>query len=156
MTNNDSIEQEIKDKGLIAPRITLGQIESKIAAEFYVTGTQVDQVAAAVFCQPEYADSLKSLKCLTLCVLVLRNGFTVTGESKPVHNDNFDAGWGRKIARQNALDKVWMLEEYRLKQELYEKAAAPVFEEYSGTSFSQETVRNAIDNPGPYATEEGA
>lgn len=45
-------------------------------------------------------------KLLTFCVLVLRNGFTVTGESACASPDNFDAEVGQKIARQNAVAKI--------------------------------------------------
>jgi hypothetical protein len=55
---------------------------------------------------------------LTFCVLVLRNGFTVTGESACASPENFDAEIGRKIARQNAVNKIWPLEGYLLKQRL--------------------------------------
>jgi hypothetical protein len=51
--------------------------------------------------------------------LVLRNGFTVTGESACASPENFDAGIGRKIARQNAEQKIWPLMGYALKQELH-------------------------------------
>ncbi|WP_249821492.1 Gp49 family protein, partial [Escherichia coli] len=57
----------------------------------------------------------------TFCVLVLRNGFTVTGESACASQENFDAEIGRKIARQNAVNKIWMLEGYLLKQKLSEQ-----------------------------------
>lgn len=61
-----------------------------------------------------------SLHLLTFCVLVLRNGFTVTGESACVSPENFDAEIGRKIARQNAMDKIWPLLGFALKQKLHE------------------------------------
>ena len=61
---------------------------------------------------------LLPLQLLTFCVLVLRNGFTVTGESACVSLENFDAEVGRKIARQNAAQKVWPLMGYALKNEL--------------------------------------
>ena len=47
------------------------------------------------------------LDLLTFCVLVLRNGFTVTGESACASPENFDAEIGRKIARENAINKVY-------------------------------------------------
>ncbi|MGE9275220.1 Gp49 family protein [Escherichia coli] len=56
-----------------------------------------------------------------VCVPVLRNGFTVTGESACASPENFDAEIGRKIARQNAVNKIWMLEGYLLKQTLSEQ-----------------------------------
>jgi hypothetical protein len=60
------------------------------------------------------------LALLTFCVLVLRNGFTVTGESACASPENFDAEIGRKIARQNAVQKLWPLMGYHLKQKLAE------------------------------------
>ncbi|WP_249451677.1 Gp49 family protein, partial [Escherichia coli] len=47
--------------------------------------------------------------------------FTVTGESACASPENFDAEIGRKIARQNAVNKIWMLEGYLLKQKLSEQ-----------------------------------
>jgi hypothetical protein len=63
----------------------------------------------------------KTLDLLTFCVLVLRNGFTVTGESACASPENFDAELGRKIARQNAVAKMWPLMGYALRQELAAK-----------------------------------
>ena len=56
---------------------------------------------------------------LTICVLTLRNGFTVTGESAAASKENFDEEIGRKIARDNAKNKIWALEGYLLKERLY-------------------------------------
>jgi hypothetical protein len=61
------------------------------------------------------------LSLLTFCVLVLKNGFTVTGESACASPENFDAEVGRKIARQNAVSKMWPLLGFQLKQRLYEE-----------------------------------
>jgi hypothetical protein len=62
----------------------------------------------------------QSLGLLTFCVLVLKNGFTVTGESACASPENFDAEIGKKIARQNAEQKIWPLMGYELKQRLVE------------------------------------
>ncbi|TJV03759.1 MAG: hypothetical protein E5Y35_26270, partial [Mesorhizobium sp.] len=67
------------------------------------------------------APSHDALKCLTLCVLVLRNGYTVTGESACASPENFDAELGYKIARENARKKIWALEGYRLRSELADR-----------------------------------
>jgi hypothetical protein len=63
----------------------------------------------------------QSLGLLTFCVLVLRNGFTVTGESACASPENFDAELGRKIAYGNAVQKLWPLMGYALKQKLHEQ-----------------------------------
>lgn len=66
---------------------------------------------------------MRALGLLTFCVLVLRNGFTVTGESACASPENFDAEIGRKIARQNAEQKIWPLMGYALKQRITEAAS---------------------------------
>lgn len=112
------IEQEIQAKGLTAPRITPANIEANIRSEHYFTaaqGAEADYLTGGVFACER---SLMSLGLLTFCVLVLRNGFTVTGESACASPENFDAELGRKIARQNAVAKVWPLMGYELRSKL--------------------------------------
>ena len=99
--NEQAIEQELKDKGLNAPRLTPEHIDAAIVKEQYhvFDGTTI-----------------------TVCCLTLRNGFTVIGENAPVSSENFDADIGRKAARQNAREKIWALEGYLLKQRLSEQS----------------------------------
>ena len=112
-----SIEQEIQDKGLTAPRITPDHIESVIKGEFYFTAG--DGVFGASGHRPNSVRAGTALGLLTFCVLTLQNGFTVTGESACASPENFDAEIGRKIARENAREKIWLLEGYLLKQRLF-------------------------------------
>ncbi|MBG0642159.1 hypothetical protein I4P28_07255 [Enterobacter kobei] len=121
MSDKD-IEQEIQAKGLTAPRITPQHIEGVIVHEMYLSPADrihwTDSVMAHGNEQKEMI--LRSISCLTICVLTLKNGFTVTGESACASPENFDAEIGRKIARENAVNKIWMLEGYLLKQKLSE------------------------------------
>jgi hypothetical protein len=55
---------------------------------------------------------------LTVCCIVLKNGFCVTGESACVSPANFDAEVGKKIAFDNAVEKIWALEGYALRERL--------------------------------------
>lgn len=115
-TDDNAIEQEIKDKGLTAPRITPADIEANISAAHYFTAMDA--------CREQLmrvGDELP-LSLLTFCVLILRNGFTVTGESACASPENFDAELGRKIARANAVNKVWPLMGYELKCRLSDAA----------------------------------
>lgn len=101
---------------LMGPRVTLADIEANIVDEYYFTAEQ--GVWACGF--GEHPPTAKfepgdPLGLLTFCVLVLRNGFTVTGESACVSPENFDAEIGRQIARENAINKVWPLLGYELK-----------------------------------------
>ena len=113
----ETIEQEIQRKGLTAPRVTPQQIEGAIAEEYYFTAA--NGVEGALGDEASGVPYSPALGLLTFCVLVLRNGFTVTGESACASPENFDEELGRKIARQNALAAIWKLEGYLLKQRLY-------------------------------------
>lgn len=112
---NDAIEKEIQEKGLTAPRITPADIEAAIAAEvFYTPGRDADTGAL-----PDDCNAIdEALGCLTICVLVLKNGFTVVGKSACASPENFDAELGRKIARQDAVSQIWPLEGYQLRTKL--------------------------------------
>jgi hypothetical protein len=95
--NDQQIEKEIKEKGLTAPRVTPDHIESVIVSEQY-----------HVFDNTTF----------TACLLKLKNGYTVLGESACASPENFNAELGRKIARENARNKIWQLEGYALKERL--------------------------------------
>lgn len=116
---NDPIEQEIQRKGLNAPRITPNDVEGNIVSEHYFTAMHgaLDRDAVNV------GDLAPALELLTFCVLVLRNGFTVTGESACASPENFDAAIGRRIARENAVNKIWPLLGYELKAKLAQQPA---------------------------------
>ena len=95
--NDQEIENEIQDKCLTAPRVTKDYIESLVVKEQY-----------HVF----------EGSTFTSCLLTLKNGFTVHGESACASPENFDAELGEKIARDNAVNKIWMLEGYLLRENL--------------------------------------
>ena len=92
-----AVEAEIQAKGKTAPRLTPAHIDAQIVSEaFHVfPGTT-----------------------LTVCALTLRNGFIVVGESAAASPENFDAEIGRKIARDNARNRIWALEGYVLRNKL--------------------------------------
>lgn len=121
---DQSIEQEIQAKGLTAPRITPADIEANIVSEHYFTARDgrsgaLENDSYVGREKPEADNSdLLPLDLLTFCVLVLRNGFTITGESACASPENFDAEIGRRIARENAINKVWPLMGYELRSKL--------------------------------------
>lgn len=104
-TGDAAIESEIQAKGKTAPRVTPADLLSNIVGEHYFTAAQ-----AVRLLNPD-----SPLFLLTFCVLVLKNGFTVTGESACASPENFDEEIGRKIALENAKQKIWPLMGYELK-----------------------------------------
>ena len=91
------IEQEIQDKGLNAPRLRPDDIDAVIVGETFTI--------------------MPSGKAM-VCELTLASGFTVRGESACVSVENFDEGIGQEISRENARNKIWELEGYRLQCDL--------------------------------------
>lgn len=115
---DQSIEQKFQAKGLTAPRITPADVEANIASEHYFTAADGERGAAnSAF---GYSEE-HPLGLLTFCVLVLGNGFTVTGESACASPENFNTKINRKIARANAINKVWPLMGYELRSKLASK-----------------------------------
>lgn len=99
MKDEAAVESEIQSKNLNAPRLTPQMIDDvAVCGAYHVfPGTTV-----------------------TVCCLTLKNGYTVIGESACASPENFDEELGRKIAYENARNKIWQLEGYLLRQHLYE------------------------------------
>ena len=101
--NDQTIEQEIQAKALTAPRGTLADIEDNIDSEWYFNAG--DAVIPDGFQPP--VPALSPLYLLTLCVLILKNGFTVTDTSACVDVRNFNPETGKRISHSKARDKVF-------------------------------------------------
>lgn len=119
-----SIELELQGKGKTAPRLTPADIDASISSEVYFNGMEAlykpaphKQGEPPTITTIPYKDA-ESLQCLTICVLVLKNGFTVVGKSACASPSNYDQDIGQKIARDNAREQIWALEGYVLKNRL--------------------------------------
>lgn len=97
LTDEAVVEKQIQMKGLNAPRIKPEDLDAVIVKEQY-----------HVF----------EGSSLTVCVLTLKNGFTVSGESACASPENFDAEIGRQVAKRTAREKLWGLLGYELKSKL--------------------------------------
>ena len=93
--SEETIEKELQEKGLDAPRLCPADIDAVIREATYTP--------------------LPSGKCL-ICEITLRNGFTVRGESACVSPANFDLEIGKKISYEDARKKIWGFEGYLLQE----------------------------------------
>lgn len=123
----DMIDAEIQAKGLTAPRVTMQDLENEIASEHYFTAGE--GIAGHCIRRQSVEQSPLTLELLTFCVLVLKNGFSVTGQSACVSLENFDEGIGRKIAREKAIDQLWPLLGFRLADQLSRPQPVPALVE---------------------------
>lgn len=95
--------------GRTAPRVSLDDIKANIASQYTFTGTGA--IGADVPGHP-------SLDVLTICLIVLRNGFTIIGKSAPASPENFDYELGAKLAYEDAVRQIWPLMGYALREKL--------------------------------------
>lgn len=94
---SDDLEKELQAKGLNAPRLSPTIIAEQIVSEDYYVFPNTT---------------------MTVCCLTLRNGYNVIGESAAASPENFDADIGKRIAKDNARNKIWALEGYLLRSKL--------------------------------------
>ena len=107
---NQAVEQEIQAK-----RVTLADVEAEIASEWYINGAT--GVVPDDFQPPVPAGH--PLDMLNICVLVLRNGTKVVGINHgAIDPAAHKAGRGRQDARAQAVEKVWELLGFRLRDQL--------------------------------------
>lgn len=121
MTNDEQNEAAIKAMGAdVAPRVTPDAIQAAIVSEHYFTaadGAMATQSGLDRHVHGATGVPLP-LHLLTLCVLVLRNGFTVVGKSACASPANFNAQLGRSYAREDAVRQLWPLLGYALRDKL--------------------------------------
>ena len=97
----------------VAPRVTLENIQNAIASEHY-------RSAADAMGVPTNA----RLRLLTLCILEMRNGFTIVGTSAPASAENYNYSLGCKLAYEHAIRQVWPLMGFALRDRLHKEARA--------------------------------
>lgn len=95
-----------------APRVSLADMEAKIAKEHYVN------LGQAVTALDHPITTGSPLLLMTLCALEMKNGFVVLGKSAPASPENYDEEKGRRFAYEDAIKQLWPLEGYALRERL--------------------------------------
>jgi hypothetical protein len=108
-------EDELEERA-VARRVTLKDVEKSILFEYYFQAA--DGVRAVTKSTGKMHGRAANLELLTFCVLVLQNGFTVIGQSACADPANYQKDIGDRVARQDAIGKIWPLLGYELKTEL--------------------------------------
>lgn len=104
MSNDQAVEQEIQEKGLTAPRITVDHIFALMNRVTFRFEQQAG--TTSTFCHAYLDDAF----------------YLATGHSACVSLENFDRDLGQSIAERNARElaskRLWELEGYRLYAQL--------------------------------------
>lgn len=113
--NAETVEETINRVGATkGPRITPYDIDSQITGEYYFTAGEGAHGHNAIVSFP----TDHPLSLLTICVLVMCNGFTVVGTAACASPENYNAEVGRKVARADAVRQIWPLMGYNLRSEM--------------------------------------
>ncbi len=94
----------------VAPRVSLASMEAKIAERYDITGSEAVDATMP--------PTSPSLAILSICILVMDNGFTVIGKAAPASAENFNRELGKKFAYEDAIRQLWPLEGYLLRSQL--------------------------------------
>jgi hypothetical protein len=110
-TNTGSLQvgEAIAAEGATAPRVSLSQLHERVAAVFYLTGKDAMPYVSSM----DHVNN--AMACLTICILVTHEGFTLVGKSAPATPENFNAEKGEHFAYEDALRQIWPLEGYVLR-----------------------------------------
>lgn len=106
--------------GRTAPRVSFDDIKNAIDGAFYMRGSAI--LPDAVQTGSVEDRSYGPLDNLTICLVVMKNGFTVIGKSAPASPDNFDETLGMTLAYEDAVRQIWPLMGFALRDWLHNNA----------------------------------
>lgn len=135
---HDNVRPETVDEAsarlnLTAPRVTPADLEANIAAEYFLNGSE-----ATLGC-PQH----ESLRLLTICILVCRNGFVIIGHSAPASPENYREELGRRYAKENAVRQLWPLMGYNLRDRIHRDDLYRKYE-YQGHARPEDEARQLL------------
>jgi len=107
--------EALSAKGATHPRVSLDDMKAKIAETHYFRAGDAiygGSVAGLDLSKPH------PLYILTICLLVMQNGFTIIGKAAPASPENFDPEKGETFAFEDAINQLWPLEGYALRERL--------------------------------------
>jgi len=106
-----------------APRVSLDDIKAGIKYRFDINAGEAVGATVGHKVESDGSSSMDSTHLLSICLLVMQNGFTVIGKSAPASPENFDAEYGKQLAYEDAVKQLWPLMGYALRDRLHAAAS---------------------------------
>lgn len=117
--SSEEIER-MSAENAVAPRISLTDIESNIMGVFYQTGDHLLDHADIRVDSYSDQDLYDRARLMTVCTIILKNGFMVIGHSTPASMENYSFDLGKKFAYDQAFRQIYPLMGFLLKTRQYE------------------------------------
>lgn len=109
------------DHSKVSSKLTDADIDATIREVHYFTA--MDGVIGALTIPANFGEvqvNFPALETITLCVLILKNGYKLLGVNhSSVDPTHHDPEYGKKLAYKDARNKIWELEGYLLKDAQY-------------------------------------
>lgn len=109
----DSVVNLLEDYGLEFPHDVMAATDPAAPPTNRITKADIDTLIA----RSTWSDTLIGVKTTVVC-LTLPNGFEIIETASCVDPANYDHDLGVTTARKRVIDKLWLLEGYRLACEL--------------------------------------
>lgn len=110
----------IAAEGAEAPRVSIKDIDD------FIVRTHVFTAGAAVAALGQPTDPCSPMDLLTICVLTLKNGYTIVGTSACASPANFDRTKGVHFALEDAKRQMWPLMGFSLRDRLDRQVARAI------------------------------
>lgn len=89
-------------------RVSRAMIDGQIMQHWFTTADQCIPLRARL-------SEIEPLKLMTLCFMVMKNGYVIIGKSACAAPKNFNAELGRKLAFEDCIRQLYPLLGYELK-----------------------------------------
>lgn len=114
----------------VAARVSLADIEAAIGHRYDITAEEATLDRLPGYAAPgfgtdnpaAFARLSDGLQILSICILVLKNGFIIIGKSAPASPENFNAELGRDLAYRDACNQCWPLMGFALRDRLHSES----------------------------------
>lgn len=108
-----SIQQTDQESAAVAKnpagRVSLASIEAGIRWRFDTNLAEMIGATEGHRSNHKGDSSIDSTKLMSICTLVMMNGFVVLGKSAPMDPANFNRELGMKFAYEDAIRQLWPL-----------------------------------------------
>ena len=98
--------------------VSKSSIEAKIRGVYFINAGEALKDSNRGYIQCD----LEEINLVTICIMIMENGFMIEGTSACVDPSRYNEEIGQEEAYKNAVEKIWELEGYALKQKLFEAA----------------------------------
>ena len=98
--------------------VSKSSIEAKIRGVYFINAGEAIKTSNGGYTDRDLAE----LNLVTICIIIMQNGFKVEGTSACVDPKIYNEAIGQEEAYKNAFEKIWEKEGYLLKQKLFEES----------------------------------